>query len=169
MNSRQVLEERAKRIIQYYMRHDGDKKRTCDHFTDEGICKRTIVNIIKRYEGELANSNSTDDNINGDTGDDCNTSIKSLNLTGKKPLGRKPTVTTPEMFDKIAKLFQENPDLSCREAAKRLQLSRTSIFRVIRKMKENNIEINKVIVSEPRCPTCHQRIKDPAKLQKSKK
>lgn len=158
MNTRQAIEDRAKRIVQYYLRYEGDKKRTCAHFEDEGIPKRTILNVLKRFQDKLANPPPTDDEEK-----------ESFNLMGKKPLGRKPTVTTPEMFDKVSSLFREYPDLSCREAAKRLDLARTSIFRVIKKMKENGIEINKDIVSERRCPTCHQRIKDPTKMVKTKK
>lgn len=168
MTSRQALEERAKRIVQYYIRHGKDKKRTYAHFMDEGLHKRTIVTIIKRHDEETNNHSTTDEHGHQSEHDKQGTSNLNVNTTKpeKKPLGRKPTVTTPEMFDKIANLFKEKPDLSCREAAKTLNLSRTTIFRIIRKMKEKNIEINKVIASEPRCPTCHQRIKDVKKAAK---
>lgn len=80
-----------------------------------------------------------------------------------KPSGRKVSVCTTEMFERVASLFKENPELSCREAAKQLGVARTTIFRIIAKMREKNLETYKVIESEPRCPTCHQKI-DPKVL-----
>lgn len=131
--SRRAIEERAQRIEQYYTLHGKDKKRTYAHFTDEGISKKTVYHVIRRIE-------------------------QSGKVIFKKPSGRKVSVCTPEMFEKVANLFKENPKLSCREGAKQLGVARTTIFRIMAKMRENNIETYKVIESDPRCPTCHQKI-----------
>lgn len=140
--SRRSNEERAKRIAQYYVRHEKNRKKTYDHFMDEGLCKKTIYHVLRRHDQD------------GD-------------VSFKKPTGRKVSVCTPEMFDKLANLFKDKPDLSCREAAKQLGVARTTIFRIMAKMREKKIETYKVIESEPRCPTCHQRV-DPEKLKKVK-
>lgn len=137
--SRKSNEERAKRIEQYYIRHDKDKKKTYLHFMDEGLTKKTIYHILRRHDQR------------GD-------------VTFKKPTGRRVSVCTPEMFAKLADLFKNNPELSCREAAKKLGIARTTIFRVMAKMREKNLETYKVIDSEPRCPTCHQKIDPKHKL-----
>lgn len=131
--SRRDNEERAKRIEQYYIRHDKDKKRTYKHFMDEGLGKKTVYHVLRRHD------------LRGD-------------VTFKKPTGRRVSVCTPEMFERLANLFKDNPDLSCREAAKQLGVARTTIFRIMAKMREKNLETYKIIESEPRCPTCHQRI-----------
>lgn len=135
--SRRANEERAKRVEQYYIRHGLDKKKTYTHFTDEGLCKKTIYHILRRHDQR------------GD-------------VSFKKPTGRRVTVCTTEMFDRLANIFKENPDLSCREAAKQLGVARTTIFRIMKKMREKNLETYKVIESEPRCPTCHQKIENKA-------
>lgn len=141
--SRKANEERAKRIEQYYIRHGKDKKKTYLHFMDEGLSKKTVYHIMRRHDQR------------GD-------------VSFKKPTGRRVTVCTPEMFEKLANIFKENPDLSCREAAKQLGVARTTIFRIMAKMREKNLETYKVIESEPRCPTCHQRI-DKSMLVKKKR
>lgn len=115
------------------MKHENDKKKTYLHFMDEGLSKKTIYHVLRRHD------------LRGD-------------VSFKKPTGRKTTVCTPEMFDKLANLFKENPDLSCREAAKKLGIARTTIFRIMAKMREKNIETHKVVESETRCPTCHQKV-----------
>lgn len=146
MSARQANEDRAKRIEQYYIRHNKDRKKTYKHFADEGLNKKTIYLTIRRHEQR------------GD-------------VSFKKPTGRKASVCTPEMFDKLANLFKENPDLSCREAARKLGIARTTIFRIMAKMREKNLETYKVVESEPRCPTCHQKIdpKNTVIKQKQKK
>lgn len=142
--SRQANEDRAKRIVQYYERHGKDKKRTYLHFMDEGLSKKTVYHILRRHDQR------------GD-------------ISFRKPTGRKTTVCTPEMFDRLANLFKDNPELSCREAAKQLGVARTTIFRIMSKMREKNIETNKVIESETRCPTCHQKVDPKMLLPKKKK
>lgn len=142
--SRRDNEERAKRIEQYYIRHGKDKKKTYHHFMDEGLCKKTIYHIMRRHDQR------------GD-------------VTFKKPTGRRVTVCTPEMFDRLANLFKDNPELSCREAAKQLGIARTTIFRIMAKMREKNLETYKVIESEARCPTCHQKIEPKAPTPRRKK
>lgn len=136
--SRKANEERAKRVEQYYINHNKDKKRTYMHFSDEGMSKKIIYHIMRRHDQR------------GD-------------VSFVKPSGRKVSVCTPEMFERVAGLFKENPELSCREAAKQLGVARTTIFRIIAKMREKNLETYKVIESEPRCPTCHQKV-DPKVL-----
>lgn len=138
MSARVANQERAKRVEDYYIRHNKDKKKTYEHFMDEGMSKKTVYHIIRRHEqrGEV---------------------------TFKKPTGRRVTVCTPEMFEKLSNIFKQNPDLSCREAAKQLGVARTTVFRILAKMRELNLETYKVIESEPRCPTCHQKI-DPQKF-----
>lgn len=146
-SSRRANEDRAKRIEQYYIRHGKDKKKTYLHFMDEGLSKKTVYHILKRHDQR------------GD-------------VSFKKPTGRRVSVCTPEMFEKVANLFKDSPDLSCREAAKQLGVARTTIFRIMAKMREKNLETNKVIVSERRCPTCHQKIEPkpdtPKRKRKSK-
>lgn len=145
ISRRRDNEERAKRIEQYYIRHNKDKKKTYAHFIDEGLSKKTIYHILRRHE------------LRGD-------------VTFKKPSGRKVSVCTPEMFDKLANIFKNNPDLSCREAAKQLGVARTTIFRIMAKMREKNLETHKVIVqNEPRCPTCHQKIEKKPNVTKEKR
>lgn len=136
--SRRSLEDRARRIVEYYNRVNKDKKRVIEHFEEEGICKRTISKIIRRHE---------------EKGD----------VTFMKPPGRRGTICTPEMFDRVANLFKENPNLPSGEAAKQLGIARTTIFRVLAKMREKNIETYKIV--ETRCPTCHQKC-DPKVLLK---
>lgn len=131
--TRRAIEDRAQRIEQYYIQHDRDKKKTYAHFTDEGISKKTVYHVLRRIE-------------------------RAGEVIFKKPSGRKVSVCTPEMFEKVAELFKQNPKLSCREGAKQLGVARTTIFRIMAKMREKNIETYKVIESEPRCPTCHQKI-----------
>lgn len=139
--SRKENEERAKRVEQYYIRHGKDKKKTYQHFHDEGLSKKTIYHILRRHDT---------------TG----------NVQFKKPTGRKVSVCTPEMFNKLASIFKDNPELSCREAAKQLGVARTTIFRIMAKMREKNIETYKVIDSIIRCPTCHQRLPPKTELPK---
>lgn len=139
--SRKDNEERAKRVEQYYIRHGKDKKKTYQHFHDEGLSKKTIYHILRRHDT---------------TG----------NVQFKKPTGRKVSVCTPEMFNKLASIFKDNPELSCREAAKQLGVARTTIFRIMAKMREKNIETYKVIDSIVRCPTCHQRLPPKTELPK---
>lgn len=139
--SRKENEERAKRVEQYYIRHGKDKKKTYQHFHDEGLSKKTIYHILRRHDT---------------TG----------NVQFKKPTGRKVSVCTPEMFNKLANIFKDNPELSCREAAKQLGVARTTIFRIMAKMREKNIETYKVIDSIIRCPTCHQRLPPKTELPK---
>lgn len=131
--TRREIEERAHRIEQYFNRHDKDKKKTYAHFMDEGISKKTIYHILRRIE-------------------------QSGEVTFKRPTGRKVSVCTPEMFEKVAELFKNDPSLSCREGARKLGIARTTIFRIMAKMRESNIETYKQIESDPRCPTCHQKI-----------
>lgn len=138
MNNKKY-EERAKRIEQYYLKHGKDKKKTYLHFTDEGLNKRTIYNILRKHE-ELGDVSHR-----------------------KGDVGRKATACTPEMFDKCAKLFKDNPKLSFRQAALELNVPRTTVYRILSKMKENDLETYKVGEADPRCPTCHQKI-DPAKV-----
>lgn len=135
----QKYEERAKRIEQYYLKHGKDKKKTYVHFTDEGLNKRTIYNILRKHEelGDVSHK--------------------------KGDVGRKATACTPEMFDKCAKLFKENPKLSFRQAALELNVPRTTVYRILSKMKENDLETYKISETDPRCPTCHQKI-DPSKV-----
>lgn len=141
--SRRDNEERAKRIEQYYIRHGKDKKKTYKHFIDEGLSKKTVYHILRRHDQR------------GD-------------VTFKKPTGRRVSVCTPEMFDKLANLFKDNPELSCREAAKQLGVARTTIFRIMAKMREKNLETYKTIESEPRCPTCHQKIETKINITKKR-
>lgn len=141
--TRRDNEERAKRIVEYYLKHDKDKKRTYLHFMDEGLNKKTVYHVLRRLEQR------------GD-------------VTFKKPTGRRASVCTPAMFDKVANLFKDNPELSCREAAKQLGIARTTIFRVLARMREENIETYKVVESEPRCPTCHQKIDPKLNLKEIK-
>lgn len=138
MNNKKY-EERAKRIEQYYLKHGKDKKKTYLHFTDEGLNKRTIYNILRKHEelGDVSHK--------------------------KGDVGRKATACTPEMFDKCAKLFKENPKLSFRQAALELNVPRTTVYRILSKMKENDLETYKISETDPRCPTCHQKI-DPSKV-----
>lgn len=138
MNNKKY-EERAKRIEQYYLKHGKDKKKTYSHFTDEGLNKRTIYNILRKHEelGDVSHK--------------------------KGDVGRKATACTPEMFDKCAKLFKDNPKLSFRQAALELNVPRTTVYRILSKMKENDLETYKISEADPRCPTCHQKI-DPAKV-----
>lgn len=131
--SRREIEERAHRIEQYFNRHDKDKKKTYAHFMDEGISKKSIYHVLRRIE-------------------------QSGEVTFKRPTGRKVSVCTPEMFEKVAELFKNDPSLSCREGARKLGIARTTIFRIMAKMRERNIETYKLIESDPRCPTCHQKI-----------
>lgn len=133
MQSKGKFEERAKRIWEYYLRHSKDRKRTCEHFQDEGLSKRTVYHILRKYEQQ------------GDA-------------TSKKPIGRPPTVCTEEMFSRVSQIFRENPNLSCREAALQLGIKRTTIFRIMEKMRERDLPTNKILERQRRCPTCHQKI-----------
>lgn len=141
--SRSAHQERAKRIIEFFLRHDKDKKATLKHFAEEGVGKKCIYSVLKRHE------------IQGD-------------VVYKKPTGRKLSVCTPEMFEKLSKLFKENPQITSKAAAEQLGVARTSIFRIMAKMREINMETNRE-VGEGRCPTCRQTIKSKKPLKKKER
>ena len=141
--TRKALEERAKRIVEYYLRVNKDKKKVVDHFTEEGVCKKTITKVIRRHEEE------------GD-------------VSFKKITGRKGHICTPEMFDKVAGLFKNNPHLPSGQAARELGVGRTTIFRILAKMREKNIETYKYM-GETRCPTCHQKCDPKVLIKKERK
>lgn len=126
-----TYEERSKRIVEFYLRFEKDKLKTLKHFKDEGVPARSIHRIITNYE-------------------------KRGEATFKKIPGRSKKIDSTEAYDKLAAIFKEDPKMSCGDVATRLGVSKTTVLRILRQMRSDNIETYRE-VDTVICPTCHQR------------
>jgi DNA-binding transcriptional MerR regulator len=137
-----TYEERAKRIIEFYLRFDKDKLKTLRHFKDEGVPARSIHRIITNYE-------------------------KRGDINFKKIPGRSKKINSDEAYDKLASMFKQDPKMSCGDVATRLGVSKTTVLRILRQMRSDNVETYRE-VDTVICPTCHQRC-DPKVLDAIRK
>lgn len=137
-----TYEERAKRIIEFYLRFEKDKVKTLRHFKDEGVPPRSIHRIITNFE-------------------------KRGEATFKKIPGRSKKIDDHEAYDKLAAMFKEDPKMSLGDVATKLGVSKTTVLRILRQMRLDNIETYRE-VDTVICPTCHQRC-DPKVLDAIRK
>ena len=137
-----TYEERAKRIVEFYLRFDKDKLKTLKHFKDEGVPSRSIHRIITNYE-------------------------KRGEAKFKKIPGRSKKIDSMEAYNKLAAIFKEDPKMSCGDVANRLGVSKTTVLRILRQMRSDNVETYRE-VDTVICPTCHQRC-DPKVLESIRK
>lgn len=96
----------AKRIVHFYTNDGGrDVKLTCRHFMAEGIARTTIKDIIGRYEerGTVVHETSG---------------------------GRPRSVATVKVVNAISRLIEKDPNISVRNGARKLGLSKTTYDRV---------------------------------------
>lgn len=102
----------AKRICTFYQnKADGDKIKTCHHFMEEGIHRRTITRVIQRFE-ERGSANF-------------------------KPIpGRPAKVASIKKMKEVANLIRKEPNISMTEGAKKTHLSRNT-FKWIKNNKLN--------------------------------
>jgi len=96
----------AERVVHYYAECTGsDKKKTCHHFRDEGVPKRTIYGILQRYEAS--------------------------GTAKYRPLPGRPCVkTSPRKLVKVEKAFTKCPNLSVRRAARKLDMAVSTVSRI---------------------------------------
>lgn len=142
MVRRHNYEERAKRIVDFYLRTDKDKKRVVKHFKDEGVPSRSVHRIINQYE---------------ERGD----------ASFKKIPGRNRKILPDEAYEKVSALFKQNPKMTCGDVANSMGVSKSTVLRILRQMRKDNVETYREIESVI-CPTCHQRC-DPKTLEAIKK
>lgn len=140
--ARRHFEERAQRIVDFYIRTEKDKKRVVKHFKEEGIPSRSVHRIINQFE---------------ERGD----------ASFKKIPGRNRKVLPDEAYGRVAALFKENPKMTCADVASKMEVSKSTVLRILRQMRNDNIETYREIESVI-CPTCHQRC-DPKTLDAIKK
>lgn len=95
-------EENAKRIVSFFQNVDNDRAKTMKHFMEEGLNKRTIQRVLKRY-------------------------IVSGRIEYNKKSGPQRSVLTKKMLQRIKKHYQRNPSSSVRQTAKKFQISNGSI------------------------------------------
>lgn len=142
MARRQNFEERAKRIVDFYLRVDKDKKRVVKHFKEEGIPSRSVNRIVNQYE---------------ERGD----------ASFKKIPGRTKKLVPEDAYEKVSNFFKSNPKMACGQVASQLGVSKSTVLRILRQMRRENIETYRQVETVI-CPTCHQRI-DPTALEAIKK
>lgn len=96
----------ARRVVHYYENAgDFSKLKTKNHFTEEGVPKRTVYNILKRYE-ERENAEYS-------------------------PIPPPPrTAATPENQRKLLKILKKDPSMLTRAAAGKLAVSQTTIMKM---------------------------------------
>ena len=83
--TRQEHEYTASRVVQYYENvADRNKIVTVCHFIEEGIPRRTIYNILKRYE-------------------------ESHSIEFKKIPGRPAVLSSPEKVIRVKRVFESDP------------------------------------------------------------
>lgn len=103
---RKENEWRAKRIVQFHQSVSKFcKKNTVEHFLKEGIPKPTIYRVLAMFE---------------ESGD---TSFKKLP-------GRPPAKSSPRKVVKVEKVFRRDPNTSVRAAAKKLNLSKSTVSNI---------------------------------------
>lgn len=106
LKDRCFRECQARAIAAYYVRTDHDEEEVKTHFQAEGVPRRRILEIIKRFQR------------NG-----------SVELG--KTSGRKPSATSSENVDAVRMLFDTEPEISIPEASRRLNLTTSSIRRIL--------------------------------------
>ncbi|KAJ3645955.1 hypothetical protein Zmor_023572 [Zophobas morio] len=96
-------EQFAKRVVHYCLNQaDRQKSLTVQHFQQEGIARSTIYTILQRFEA-------------------------TKSLAYKKIPGKPATQATPKVLNAISKMFEKNPSLSVRAAARRLNIAKSTL------------------------------------------
>ena len=108
MKSREC-EQNASRIIDFFQRQNFDRPATVKHFADEGIPKRTVYQVIKRFEDEGR-------------------------VQYSKNSGPKPSVLTARKLNVIKNKFIQNPNISERKVAADYKISKGSVYNSKRKL-----------------------------------
>ena len=104
--TRQEHEYTASRVVQYYENvADRNKIVTVRHFIEEGIPRRTIYNIIKRYE-------------------------ESHSIEFKKIPGRPAVLSSPEKVIRVKRVFESDPCITVNQAAKKLKMSVANVSKI---------------------------------------
>lgn len=103
-------EDDAKRIIQFFLNNNQDRKSTIKHFEDEGCKKRTIQQVLKRY---------------ADTG----------KVEYSKNSGPQPSVLTAKQLKKIKNHYIRKPNTSERSTASKFKISKTSVVNAKKKLR----------------------------------
>lgn len=94
------------RIVHFYLNHaNQEKSKTVEHFSNEGIPRRTIYSVIQKFNkfghiGDLPRS------------------------------GRPVTVSTEKTKSKVRKMFEGKDRISTRMAAAKLNISQSSVARI---------------------------------------
>ena len=112
-------EESARRIIDFYQAHDNDETHTINHFVEQGLVRRTIKRVIKRW-------------------------VDEGRVSYKWNHGRKRKVLRPATLKKVKNKFIKNPSASGRKVASELKISETSVRRAKGELK---IKTRKKIVA----------------------
>lgn len=92
----------AESIVNYYKLHNFDRKRTNEHFLDQGVSIRTIQRVLKRY-------------------------LEHGQIKYDKYHGRPRTALTERNKKKIRRVFVKNPSTSNRKVAQKLKMSESTI------------------------------------------
>jgi transposase len=96
----------ASRVFHFYKNcADCDKNKTVKNFVKENYNKQTIYRIISRFEA---------------TGD-----VKYKSIPGR-PIVK----SSPKQVRKVEKAFNSNPNVSVREAAKKLKMDYSTVSRI---------------------------------------
>lgn len=98
------LQFRANSIVDFYRKHDNNKAMTAAHFSMQNIDRSVIYRVIKRFEER------------GTT-------------TFAKKTGRPRTETTPQLIKKIDKTLERDPNISIRNLASSMKVSRCTAQR----------------------------------------
>mgnify|MGYP005984172101 FL=1 len=94
-------EQFAKRVVHYCLNQaDRQKNLTVQHFQQEGIARSTICTILQRFE-------------------------VTKSLAYKKIPDKPATQAIPKVLNAISKMFEKNPSLSVRAAARRLNIAKS--------------------------------------------
>ena len=112
----------ALRIIHFSSSNSQDRKSTMKHFEDEGVNKRTIQRVLKRYA--------------------------DFSKVGySKKSGPQPFVLTDNQLKKIKIHYAHNPNISERSIAYKFKISKTSVVTAKKKL---NIKSWKKNVTGPK-------------------
>lgn len=98
-------QERARRIIEFFQLKNEDRKLTINHFLEEGVPERSIINVLKRYRDEGR-------------------------VEFKKKSGRPATVNNKKNQNRVKSSFKTNPSTSVRNVGQKLSISKSSVARI---------------------------------------
>lgn len=108
---RSESEALAKLVVHYFENScESSISNTCKYFGETGVPTTTVRDILRRYENEGR-------------------------IMHKSSTGRNPSVSTPKLLRKVAKLFEREPNISIRRAAARLGVKRSTLcYMKVRKL-----------------------------------